>query len=280
MNPLYASINQEIVRLENAQISIQDLSIQRGFGIFDFLKIVGGTPIFLDQHIDRFYKSAQSMFLDVSLSKINLKAHIYELLKKNNMPDAGLKFILTGGFSADGYTFEKSTLILNQSYFKLAREQRPTPLKLMSYNHQRQIPEVKTIDYIQAIRLQTQMKLNGADDILYRQEDYIRECPRANIFIVKGNQILTPKSEILLGITRSKILEMHLPGYEILTKDFTLNDLYQAEEVFISSSTKNATPVIDVDGIKIGNGEMGPITTSINKKLWDLIDQDVYLHNP
>ncbi len=274
MNPLFASINLEIVPVQEAKLSIQDLSIQRGFGIFDFLKIVDGKPIFLNNHIDRFYNSAKEMYMEVLIDKEGLTQHILKLVEVNNMPDAGLKFILTGGYSEDGYTLSQPNLVIAQNYFKMERSLVSNPLRLMSYEHQRQVPTVKTIDYLQAIRLQPSLKSRNLDDIIYLHQGLVRECPRANIFMVKENEVITPKNEILAGITRSKILNLKLEGYTIKTKDFTYDELLKADEVFISSSTKNATAVSHIDDIQIGNGQVGPITSRINNQLWDLILQE------
>jgi D-alanine transaminase/branched-chain amino acid aminotransferase len=143
----------------------------------------------------------------------------------------------------------------------------------VTYNHQRQIPHVKTIDYLQAIRLQPFVKERGAEDLLYHQNGFIRECPRANFFIVTENEVVTPKSEILKGITRSKILSLKIEGYTIVERDFKLEDVYKAKEAFISSSTKNAFPVYQVDGKQIGDGQ-NKIAKLINSQLLELIKRN------
>jgi D-alanine transaminase/branched-chain amino acid aminotransferase len=144
-------------------------------------------------------------------------------------------------------------------------------INLVTYNHQRQLPLIKTIDYLQAIRLQPFIKENGADDVLYHHNGWIRECPRANFFMVKGNKIITPENEVLRGITRSKILNLSIAGFSILAQDFGLSDLADADEAFISSSTKNALPVLTIDGKAVGNGQAGAITRQINQQLYHLI---------
>ena len=144
-------------------------------------------------------------------------------------------------------------------------------LPIMYHPHQRQLPTVKTIDYLQAIRLQSYIKENLSDDVLYHHHGSIRECPRANFFIVKGNKVITPKTDILWGITRSKILGLKLEGITLSEQDFNLSDLLTADEAFISSSTKNAFPILAIDGKKIGDGNPGEITRKINEHLYQLI---------
>nr|MBP8067347.1 aminotransferase class IV [Pedobacter sp.] len=107
--------------------------------------------------------------------------------------------------------------------------------------------------------------------VLYHHHGSIRECPRANFFIVKGNKVITSKTDVLKGITRSKILGLKLENIILLEEDVNLNDLATADEAFISSSTKNALPVLAIDGKKIGDGKPGEITKKINEALYQLI---------
>jgi D-alanine transaminase/branched-chain amino acid aminotransferase len=271
MSSRYISINHQLYTEEDAKISVSDLSIQRGFGIFDFLKTINHQAIFLDDHFDRFYNSAKEMNLKIGIERTVLRESIERLMQKNNLPNSGLKLILTGGFSEDGYTMTKPNLILTQVPFEIDDAAFDKGIKLVTYQHQRQLPTIKTIDYLQAIRLQSYIKENLADDVLYHHQGSIRECPRANFFIVKGNTIITPKTAILSGITRSKILSMELEGYQILAQDFDLTDLETADEAFISSSTKNALPVLAINGKDIGDGKPGIATRQINKQLYKLI---------
>lgn len=271
MNNRYISINHQLYSEEDAKISVSDLSIQRGFGIFDFLKTINNKTIFLEEHFDRFYNSAKEMNLTVGVDRADLKNSIDQLMKSNNLPNSGLKFILTGGFSEDGYTMSQPNLILTQVPFEIDKTSFDKGMRLVTYPHQRQLPTVKTIDYLQAIRLQSYIKENLSDDVLYHHHGSIRECPRANFFIVKGNKVITPKTDILWGITRSKILGLKLEDITLSEQDFNLSDLVRADEAFISSSTKNALPILAIDGKKIGDGKPGEITRKINEHLYQLI---------
>ncbi len=270
---MYISINNKLFLQEDANISVADLSIQRGYGIFDFLKTINNKPIFLQDYFNRFYHSAKEMNLEVELNREQLHEAILKLIEKNNIPNSGIKIILTGGFSEDGYTMVKPNLIIIQTPLNIIETEISKEFALVSYNHQRQIPQVKTIDYLQAIRLQKFVKENGADDLLYHNNGKVRECPRANFFIVTNSEIITAKNEVLNGITRKKILSLEIPGYTFSERDFTVDEVYNAKEAFISSSTKNAFPVNKVDGKLIGDGK-STITRLINDNLLKLIELD------
>lgn len=271
MGNTYTYINGQLLLENDAKLLVTDLALQRGYGIFDFLKTVNGKPIFIEDYFNRFFNSAAEMQLEVGLDRTDLYQAVNALLEKNNIANSGLKIILTGGYSEDGYQITKPNLIIVQTPFEYHAASFDKGLNLLSHNYQRQLPFVKTIDYLQAIRLQPLLKLKQADDLLYHHHGEVRECPRANIFIIKDQQVLTPISDILRGITRGKILGIHLDGVEIKEQDFTLDDLANADEAFISSSTKNILPVLSLDGKPIGKGKPGKITAALNEKLLEMI---------
>jgi len=271
MGNTYTYVNGQILLENDAKLLVTDLAVQRGYGIFDFLKTVNGKPIFIEDYFNRFFNSASEMNLEVGFDRTDLFTAITSLLEKNNIANSGLKMILTGGYSEDGYQIAKPNLIIVQTPFEYSPNNFNKGLNLLSHQYQRQLASVKTIDYLQAIRLQPLLKLKQADDLLYHNHGEVRECPRANIFMVKDQQVFTPVTDILRGITRGKVLGMHLDSVEIEEQDFTLDDLANADEAFISSSTKNILPVLSLDGKPIGKGKPGKITTALNEKLLEMI---------
>jgi branched-chain amino acid aminotransferase len=269
MNKIYSIINGVFFEKDDAKISISDLSIQRGYGIFDFFRTVQNQPIFLEDHLERFFYSAAEMKLEPPFNRSQIKELIYELIAKNNIPDSGIKMILTGGYSEAGFTLSWPNLIITQAAFTFNNKLFDKGMSLVSYEHQRQLPHVKTIDYLQAILLQSYISENRADDVLYHNQTEIGECPRSNFFLVTSdNRVLTPLKNILKGITRKKILE--LQGFNIAESVIKLSDLKDAQEAFITSTTKNIVPVLKIDGKAIGNGRPGKITTEIYRQIFKL----------
>ena len=199
-------LNDHFVQQDNALLHIKDLSIQRGYGIFDFFKFIDQQPVFLEDHLDRFYASAREMRLPIELKREELKDIIYQLIQKNELADGGIRMTLTGGYSSDGYEIASPNLILSQHLLhKPSKELFQQGLKLITYPFQRQLAHVKTIDYLMAIWLQPALKKNKADDLLYHNGGKITECPRANIFFVtQDEKIITPSENILKGISRKK----------------------------------------------------------------------------
>ena len=242
--------NDAFVLEEEASLSLTDLSVQRGYGLFDYLKTIDGVPVFIDDHLDRFYFSAEQLHLAPPLNRMQLKEVVYEMIRKNGIADSGIKLILTGGDSADGYTPGKPNLIISQHPLQLPGAGAfQNGLKLISYEHQRQLPHVKTIDYLMAIWLQPLLKQKGADDVLYYYTNSVKECPRANFFILtKDDGLVTAADGILKGITRSKILQTAAKaGIVAEERTLSLEEVQGAKAAFICSTTKGILPVSQLD---------------------------------
>lgn len=265
---MYAIINGELVPKEEAKILITDLAVQRGYGIFDFFRTVAGQPLYAEEHLDRFYQSAKSLHLPVQQSREQLKGLIAQLIKQNGMADAGIRITLTGGYSEDGYLPATPNLLITQSPFTFNAAGFHKGLALITHEYQRQLPEVKTIDYIQAIYLQPYIKEKNANDVLYHANNAITECPRSNFFMVTENdEVITPAKNVLKGVTRKRILS--LTGVNIKEGQISPADLIDAKEAFISSTTKKVLPVLSINGKQIGNGQVGAITREIFNRLVD-----------
>lgn len=269
MNPIYSVINGELILQNEAVIAISDLSIMRGFGIFDFFRTLNYQPVFLEDHLDRFYFSATEMFMNVGYDRHQLTKIIQQLIDKNKIPDSGVRITLTGGYAEDNYSMTKPNLLITQASFTFDQEKFNKGTSLVTYQHQRQLPQVKTIDYLMAIRLQHFIKENNADDVLYHNGNEICECPRSNFFIVtKHDEVITPSKNVLRGITRKKILDFS--EFKISEGTIKPDDLLNIKEAFITSTTKNVLPVLKIDGKEIGDGKPGKITRNIYDRLFSI----------
>jgi branched-chain amino acid aminotransferase len=273
VNTNYCLVNDEIVAVDQAAIGINDLALQRGFGIFDYFKTLSGQPVFIDDHLERFYRSAKEMRLIVKYPPSDLKAMLKELMNKNDMPNSGIKLLLTGGYSPDGFNMGVPNLVVTQSGLPSYKSEHREGINIITHQYQRQMPSVKNIDYLMAVWLQPVIKERGADDVLYFSDNLITECPRANIFVVTGNnRVLTPANNILKGITRKQLLQL-ADSFDISEADITVDELKNAKEVFITSTTKNILPVKQIDDRVVGDGVRGGITGKLSQALVNIINE-------
>jgi branched-subunit amino acid aminotransferase/4-amino-4-deoxychorismate lyase len=250
LKPIYCFAQNQISLLESAGVPVGDLLVQRGYGIFDYLRVANNKPLFIEAHLDRLFNSAKIMRLTIAQSKEDLKKIVADLIEKNNIPFSGIRLIIAGGDAPDGYTITKPHLIIIQQPLEAPPVQMATKgIQLVSHFYQRQLAEVKTTDYLMAVYLHPWMKGQGADDILYYNNDSVSECPRSNIFMIsQDNTIVTPVNNMLKGITRKNIIAVaeahHL---KLEQRDISLSEMKKAKEVFITSSTKRIIPVAGLD---------------------------------
>ena len=276
----FASVNGEIVPAEGASIGVTDLGLLRGYGMFDFLLILNGQPLFVEDYLDRFWRSAHQLKLKVPLDRDQLMAHIQQLIEANGLDNASMRLVLTGGYASDGYSpSEKANLIIiEHEYPTYTPDKYEKGIKLLLHEYQRQFPTIKTTNYVVGILMQEELQKAGADDLLFHHGGLITETTRANFFIVlPGDRIVTAGDGILEGITRKHTLMLARKHYQVEERQPALEELKTATEAFITSSTKRVMPVVQVSDVVIGNGQPGPVS----KHLLELLKEAeaAYLKN-
>lgn len=262
-------LDGQFLPVDKLSIPPDDLGLQRGYGIFDFLRVMGKVPLYLEDHLDRFFRSAAKMHLTVPVDRSALRDIILHLAGENNLTVSGMRFLLTGGSAADGYTITSPRLmVMHQPLTAPPVEWSGNGYVLCTHPFLRQMPDVKTIDYLMAIWLQPWLKSQGGDDILYHHEGMVAECPRANFFIIhQDDTIVTPVRNILHGVTRRQIINVAQSiGLKVEERDLPLSEVMMAKEAFISSSTKRIIPVSHIDD------HIFP-TSATTKKVWEAVKQ-------
>jgi branched-subunit amino acid aminotransferase/4-amino-4-deoxychorismate lyase len=261
----YHNINGRLVDASSAAVPVHDLGLIRGYGVFDYFLIEAGQPLFVDDYAARFLYSAQHMHLDIGLTHDQLKEQIFHLIEANGLKEGGMRLLATGGVSPNNFEPVQPNfmMLLNEAggfpdthYSKGAG--------LVSVNYQRDLPEVKTTNYTMGIKMLDAVKKAGAVEVLYHDGSFLRESVRANIFVVtRDERILTPASKILMGITRKQVLKIARSLFPVEEREVSVNELKEAKEVFITSSTKKVMPIVFVDDLQIGDGRPGAITKKL-----------------
>lgn len=257
---------------EEAMLHVSDLSIQRGYAIFDFFRTAKGKPLFMNDHLDRFYASAAAMHLRVKQTRDELSAIVFELIERNAIPQAGIKIMLTGGYSPDHFEPAEPNLLITCSPIEIfGRSDFEKGFSIITHKHQRELPHIKSINYQVAVWLLPTLKKLQADDALYYYNNIITEFPRSNVFMVSAeNKLVTPKQHMLKGITRKNILKLATHIMPVEERDISLDELMDAKEVMLTSTTKRIVPVLKVDDNRIGNGKPGPFTVALYDQLLEL----------
>lgn len=271
----YYFLNGALVSAETAAIKVSDIGLLRGYGIFDYCLARAGHPLFLADYLNRFYRSAELLYLEIPFSKAELRQQIYTLLAQNGVADAGVKLVLTGGYSPDGYTpTDPNLLVMLMPLPPNAWEVSANGIKLMTHSFQRELPEVKTTNYLTGIRLLGAMRAVEAQDLLYLDGDSVRESVRSNFFIVdRHGTIITPSEHILLGITRQRVMEVAASMGRLEVRDLKASELATAQEAFLTSSTKGVMAVTRIDDLIIGTGKPGPVAAQLQQGFLDKVQQ-------
>lgn len=263
----YQIINGQILHEKDALISTTDLGLLRGFGVFDYFRIREGKPVFLADHIERLFHSMELMDMELDFERHHVKDMVYKLIEKNEIHDAALRIVVSGGASADGYHpagVSNLYMMMHKAptYSAEAYEQ---GVKLISTAYHRDMPAVKTTNYINAIHFDKKLKVENAMELLYHWDGVMTECSRSNIFFVDHNRkLVTPSHGMLKGITRMYTLEIaERTGMEIDLRKVHKDEIDGMREAFITSTTKGIMPVIQIDDQFIGDGMPGDITENL-----------------
>ncbi|MFH0758168.1 MAG: aminotransferase class IV [Bacteroidota bacterium] len=257
----YCYLNGDLVRYEKLNLHVSDLLFQRGYGVFDFFRSRNGTIPWLKDYEERFFTSLELSGLEVDLNRERFESIIHRLQQKNGLVNGVFKVIVTGGYSdnLEAVSGPANLVILNLHWNKPAPETFEKGVHLISESFVRPNPEIKTLYYHNTLRLQKKLRAYGAVDVLFHN-NRISEASRANLFFVKGGQVCTPASDILKGITRKQVLSMF---GEIRVEDIEADRLYDFDEIFLTATSRDVTPVVSVEGKRIGKGTPGPVTREI-----------------
>ena len=266
----YYFLNGNTIPEDKAVISVRDIAILRGFAIFDFFRTVNGRPFMMDDYLKRFQKSAALMDLPLHYSIEDLKKIINNLLKKNAVKEAGIRLVLTGGESENAFVpAEPNFMILIEPVHFPDAAFYENGIKLITHHYQREWSNIKTTNYISAIKLIKQCRIENAFDVLYYFNNEVKEVTRSNVFLVKDNKIITPDKDILYGITRKKVLELASGHYVVQERSVSFDEIKGADEFFMTGTTKKVLPVIQIDDIRIADRKPGPVTRHLMRLFSD-----------
>jgi branched-chain amino acid aminotransferase len=261
--------NGEWVPEEKLLISVKDLSVVRGFGVFDFLRTYQGKPFRNKEHVERFFTSAEFLGLTVPADQSTVIKIVEDGIARNGLPETGVRLTLTGGVSNDPYmvTPGKPSFIVTFGSINSP----PATLyekggTVITTPHVRHMPRAKSLNYLVAVIAQKEARKVGAVEAVYMdaKSGQIYEGTIANLFVVKDGVVITPHADILLGITRKVALELcDQLGLEHREEDLNSKDLNTYDEMFITGTTKEIMPIIKFDSTRIGDGNPGLVTRRI-----------------
>jgi len=272
-------VNGELFPRNEAKISVFDSGYLVGDGIWEALRLHDGVLVFLDEHLNRLWQGAATVGMDMKMSREELTEKIWYTLNANNMQDGvHVRFMVTRGIkktpSQDPrLTISGPNLVIIPEYKLASSDSRDRGVTLFTSTIRRGSP-----DYLDP-RLNCHSKLHevmalvqaieaGADEALMLDiHGFVATCNATNFFMVKNDEVWTSTGQYCMnGITRGKVIKVAqdngIPCYQ---KNFSLFDVYGAEEAFVTGTFGGLTPVVKVDGRVIGDGRLGAMTEKLSK---------------
>ncbi|MBI4026266.1 MAG: aminotransferase class IV [Verrucomicrobia bacterium] len=260
--------NGAYLRADHATISVGDLGLIRGFGLFESLRTYGGKPFLLAEHLDRLFHAAKTVGLKPPMRRHGIARVVRRLLKKNRFAESLIRIVMTGGPSSALLPLGPPTLIV------MADEFHPFPpwqyekgISLMTTPLARIHPEIKSTVYFSAVVAAAQAGRRGFTEAVYvDRKGALLEGTTYNVFaVLPGPRLITPREGVLPGITADCVIALarksELP---VERRPLSRSMLRRAREMFITSSNREVIPVIRVDRVRIGDGIPGGVTQQLH----------------
>jgi D-alanine transaminase/branched-chain amino acid aminotransferase len=230
----------------------------------------GDAPFLLDKYLNRFFNSAECIDLTIPYSKEFIRESIDQLLEKNGIIESGIRMVLTGGYTENGYTpADPNFFILIEKINFPDPSYYDEGIKLILHEHQRELSHIKSINYLTPISIRKKIEKSNAYDVLYHSKSKILEVSRSNIFIVKKNTIITPRENVLKGITRATVINLAKNNFQVEERDIYIEELYLADEVFMTGTTKRVLPIRKIDDHVFIDGKPGKVTSTLKSLYQD-----------
>lgn len=272
-------IDGKFVDKDNAKISVFDHGLLYGDGVFEGIRAYNGRVFKLQEHITRLFCSAKAILLTIPMTPADLVKAVVETCRCNEIRDGYIRLLVTRGIGTLGLNPNRcknpSVVIIAGTIQLYPPEMYQQGMAIITVPTTRNLhsavnPAIKSLNYLNNILAKIEANnANCEEAIMLNAEGYIAECTGDNLFIVKGNHLLTPplSAGALYGITRGVTLEIASQmGLATGEPNLTRYDLFNADECFLTGTGAELVPIVKIDGREIGSGKPGPVTRQLMEK--------------
>ena len=281
-------INGELFPRNEAKVSVFDSGFVLGDGVWEGLRVHHGKIAFLDRHLQRLYDGAKALDMEMEVTPDQLGKRLYHLLDKNSMREGvHIRLMVSRGVKATPYqdpriTITPPTIVIIPEYKNALAETATKGIRLFTVHVRRGYPDVQdpklnSLSKLNCITACIQATKAGADEALMLDpHGFVATCNSTHFFIVKKDAVWTSSGDYCLGgITRGVVIQLceenNIPVYQ---KNFSLSDVYSAQEAFVTGTFAGLAPVSEVDGRRIGDGRRGPTVESLQSLYLELLEQE------
>ena len=270
-------VNGTITEANQAVIPVYDHGFVYGEGVYETLRTYNREPFLYDRHVRRLRQSAQHLSLDVPFDDASLLQWIRQTMEAaGEMVEAYVRVLLTRGVGELTYAIDatpKPSLViivksLEEVPERLTREGIVISLVDVVRNHPGSVnPIIKSNNLLNnALAMQAAYRRGGEEALMCNHRGELSECAQSNFFMVRGGAAITPASDagLLEGVTRAFLFEVGRDvGIDVRAQTLYPSDLQTADEAFITSTTRELSPVVRIDQRVIGSGTPGPVTQKL-----------------
>ena len=281
---LHIYIDGKYYPKSQSKVSVYDHGLLYGDGVFEGIRAYNSVVFKLKEHIDRLYRSARVIMLQIPLTKEEMINSVLETLRKNKLRDAYIRLVVTrgvGDLGLDPRKCPKPTVIIITDFIKLhSGEAKEKGIRAMIVWVKRDpvdatSHEVKSLNYLNSILGKIEANIAGFDEaICLDKNGHISEGVAENLFIVQNGKVITPPTSTgaLVGITRDVVMKLaEKLGYKITEKTITPTDLFTAEEAFFTGTAAEIIPIVEVNKRTIGDGRPGPISRRLMQEFEKIV---------
>ncbi|MGY8781925.1 MAG: aminotransferase class IV [Fidelibacterota bacterium] len=278
-NEIKVYVDGKLYKRKEAKVSVMDSGYLLGDGVWEGIRLHKKKLIHLDEHIDRLYNGANAISMDIGMKPEKLKSEIYNVISENKMDtDVHIRLIISRGIKSTPYqhpkvTIGEPTIVIIPEYKKASIHviKNGITLGLVKTIRDKRVqdPTINSLSKHNCISACIEADKLGVDEgLMLDPHGFVSTCNSTNFFILKENEVWTSTGEYCLnGITRGTIIrlckEYKVP---ILEKNFLIQDVYNANEIFVTGTFSGIIPVVSIDGFKVGDGTRGSFTKLMQKR--------------
>ena len=276
-------INGEYFQRSEAKVSVLDSGYLLGDGVWEGIRLHKGHLVHLNEHLARLYSGAETLAMDIGLSKVEVKQALETTIQKNGMKsDVHIRLIVSRGIKKTPYqspkvTMGNPTVVVIPEYKKASEEVKKKGITLATVttrrDHTVQDPRVNSLSKHNCIAACIEADRLGVDEgLMLDPHGFVATCNSTNFFMVHSGEVWTSTGEYCLnGVTRGAVIRL-CREYDVSVqeKNFIPEDVYSADEIFVTGTFAGVIPVILVDDNKIGGGMRGPLTKNLQN--WYALD--------
>ncbi len=272
-------INGRWVHPNEGTISINDVAVLRGYSVFESLRTYNRRPFHLDEHLNRLYRSAALIELDVPYTREHIAGIVQKIIERNAYKHASIRLLVTGGESEDGILPSGNAIlaVLITPLGERDMERFARGYKVITTRLQRVAPEAKTTNYIEAVRaLKEATRRDAVDALFVNAQGHVLEGTRSNFFVFCGDTLVTPSMGVLIGVTRNTVVALAQGLFPVEERPILFEELAHVDEAFITASSKEIIPVVQIDDLPIGNGKLGPRTSALEQRFIEMVERGAF----